>query len=447
MTPHDLRDALRDTTVPPLPVADDLWRRGRRRRRRDHRVALGAAVLLLAGVASAVVGVRGEPRADIAGTGDRPALPSRIVLPQYGDRVPAAPDLAVGVQAAVAVRTDLDESAGGTGIAAIGIDATTGAYRTLALPDFGTPTGDLAGASRPIALSPDGRRLAYPSTRREGYRSPVTAIAVVDLVTGRLDRFRLRDDDLPILLNTVGWSPDGRRLVWTGQRASGGSFADRLSIGTLQPGTGAPSRVLPVHPSAAAASIADDGTVALASLVGPAGVRVVAPDGTGTTLSRRASIAPYATCTDGADVAVSGRRGPRDRSAVRLLREGREEPVTIGAELADTTWEVLACRDATTAVALVAPPAGTSSYRLGLATLQNGVARFDDRSSSVRLADGKVYGQLAVAADLLDTPAADRPLPPWAVDTPWWRSGRIMGVGLVVALVLGGLVVRRRRTG
>ena len=80
------------------------------------------------------------------------------------------------------------------------VDAVTGTYRTLPLPHLGRVDGEVGNAARPVALSPNGRRLAYPWSRREGYRSPVTAVAVVDLVSGRLDRFRVHDGGLPILL-------------------------------------------------------------------------------------------------------------------------------------------------------------------------------------------------------------------------------------------------------
>lgn len=442
MTPQSLRDALHDTTTPPLPVAGDLWARGRRRRRRDRVATALIVAAVLATIGSLLLDLGGLPRAEVANTDGRPALPRLIAMPLGEDVVPKAPSLAVGPQAAVM------EHAADPRPRLVGVDADTGVYRSLPLPHFGTASEGYLGR-RPFALSPDGRRLAYAWVTGLGYAFPPTrtAIEVVDLATGRLERFRLRDGGLPILLDSVAWSPNGRRLVWTGQRASGGSYSDRFTIGTIVPGDPDSARTLPLRPGSAQASIADDGTVAVASYEQPNGLRVLAPDGTVTVLSDRTTISPYTTCVTDDAVRVDGRRGMRDIGAVRQFVGGDERPVDLGDALTGRTWEVLGCRDDGSAVALIAPPGDEpgDGFGLGLITVSDGVADVGSASSAVRLSDGLTYGRLSVATDLVGAPTADRPVPPWAQDTPWWHTGRAWAIALLVGIGGIALLGRRRR--
>ena len=88
MTTHpdqDLRTTLHriaDTTDP-LPVADDLWRRGQRARRRGHVLAVAAVLAVLASVGglATLVSTDREVRTASTEVVEGGAIPSRIVDP------------------------------------------------------------------------------------------------------------------------------------------------------------------------------------------------------------------------------------------------------------------------------------------------------------------------------------------------------------------------------
>ena len=100
MTTHpdqDLRTTLHriaDTTDP-LPVADDLWRRGQRARRRGQVLAVAAVLAVLASVGglATLVSTDREVRTASTEVVEGGAIPSRIEDP---DGLSATTDLAVG---------------------------------------------------------------------------------------------------------------------------------------------------------------------------------------------------------------------------------------------------------------------------------------------------------------------------------------------------------------
>jgi hypothetical protein len=205
----DLREELdalaRTQTFSPDPSA---WDRGRRARRRS-RIAAGAAALAVVAVVAGAGTLAVRPSAvgpadDAAPDG---AVPSRITA--SADPTPREPDLG---QASVAY-VDPDGSP-------VLVDATTGEAYVVELPDFPVPESLERGSEYRrgpwLALSPDGRRLAYPTTqgfeREQGVIVNQTSwYRVVDLTTGETDLV-----DLPPYGATplgMSWTADGRIAV------------------------------------------------------------------------------------------------------------------------------------------------------------------------------------------------------------------------------------------
>jgi hypothetical protein len=205
----DLREELdalaRTQTFSPDPSA---WDRGRRARRRSQVAAGAAAVAVVAVVAGAgALAVRPSgigPAGDVVREG---AIPSRIAEPDG----PVVTDLAIGQASVAYVAPD------GSPVL---VDATTGEAHAVELPDFPTPEVIDRGADFRrgpwLALSPDGRRLAYPTTqdfeREPGQVVNQTAwYRVVDLATGDSDLV-----DLPPNSGTplaMSWTTDGELAV------------------------------------------------------------------------------------------------------------------------------------------------------------------------------------------------------------------------------------------
>ncbi|CUR62525.1 hypothetical protein NOCA180169 [metagenome] len=197
-------DALADTqTFSPDPSA---WDRGRRARRRS-RVVRGAAALAAVAIVVGAVALqpdRGQVQpAEVPGG----AIPSVVAEPT-GETLT---DVAIG-RASVAY-VDSDSMP-------VLVDATTGEAHHVELPDF--PTQEAFRIAEDVrrgtwlALSPDGRRLAYPTVDVEddgtGRRSFITSwYRVVDLTTGESELV-----DLPPGTGTplaMSWTTDGRIAV------------------------------------------------------------------------------------------------------------------------------------------------------------------------------------------------------------------------------------------
>ncbi len=199
-------DAVRGVATPP---SGDLWMRGERWRRRRRRgtalVAVTGAVLVAA--LSLVTVQRAAPPEPAVSPGSTPTLPDRVyaVSPWLPVEVPGEP--------VVAVR--LTERSTWTGaVPAIAVLTGSGRYLHLDAPDV----NDQASA----VLSPDGRRVAYwasgepsgtPNTSG-GQVVPVTAVSVVDVVTGDVERHDFETEH--------GLGPQG--LLWAGSDTLLGRF-------------------------------------------------------------------------------------------------------------------------------------------------------------------------------------------------------------------------------
>ncbi|MDZ5664124.1 hypothetical protein SFC79_20280 [Nocardioides sp. S-58] len=188
----DLRTTLHrlaDTTEP-LPVSDDLWQRGRAARRRGQALLVAAVLALIVsvgGVASLVVGDDREAR---TASGEVPggAIPSRIT---DGTNEPFEDDLAIGRASVAFVSNHIRV-----------ITAEDGRYHHVAFDD-----PELALSREPaVALSPDGRRLAWSTPSR---------IAIADLESGDIVTFHHNGGRGAEVASLV-WLPDSVRLRWQG---------------------------------------------------------------------------------------------------------------------------------------------------------------------------------------------------------------------------------------
>lgn len=230
---HRVADA-----VEPLPVADDLWRRGQAARRRGQALVVAAVLAVLASLGGVVtlVSTDREVRTATAPVPDGGAIPSRI------DDVPEdlemTTDLAVGRASAAFISATGD---------VVVITATDGVPHRLALPGWDR-------TRRVMALSADGRMLAY----QRGDDGD-TVIARLDLESGR-DRPLYRQPGEQLTYDAFAWSPGGEWLTWSSSRfgtfpAVGKVRADKATVVAL-----------PYTPTSAVAT--DDGQMAIASARG-----------------------------------------------------------------------------------------------------------------------------------------------------------------------------------
>ncbi|WP_155372481.1 TolB family protein [Catellatospora vulcania] len=175
-----LREALRRAAESaPVPRLDgQLWRRGRRRRRMRRAATTLAGLLLVAGLAT-LPGLAGGGVLPGPAQGD-------VIVGSLGKPFPWQLSHEAGPNGpVVAVFTDDDTFSAGAGVL-VGQD---GSYRLLPI-DPGKELG---------LVSPDGRHLARD-------------FQLVDLVTGRVGAVYGRP---------LAWSPDGRRLLLWVDRADG----------------------------------------------------------------------------------------------------------------------------------------------------------------------------------------------------------------------------------
>ncbi len=218
---RDLLSRVADDAPAPRPDPT-LWRRARRARTRNRALAVGAVAATVTVIATvAVQGQRLSSDPDPAPKPPEHGLTSvHGVVGDGGLRLER--DLAVGHATAVVTNaTDV-----------FVITAADGAYHRLRLPGYDPALHDgrLHDAERPgVALSPDGRRLAYawhapiPTDNpawEESYVVP-SGVQVLDLTTGA---FAFEDEVPPYaphhtvwsveLDSHLRWSSDGRYVAY-----------------------------------------------------------------------------------------------------------------------------------------------------------------------------------------------------------------------------------------
>lgn len=205
----DRLQRLAEHAPPRLGDPDQLWSRGRRRQRARW-AGTAACLVLLAVLGGGAVPAFVDRTQDLVADTPQGALHLPDVVRQPGEWEPAF-DGAPGplVAAGVAARGGW----WGSRPALWGVSATTGESRFLDLPEV---------AFRLVALSADGRRLAYwftdediealPGNREPGASipPPTAGVAVVDLATGDIERWDLEAPH-GLLDDGLAWAGD---VLW-----------------------------------------------------------------------------------------------------------------------------------------------------------------------------------------------------------------------------------------
>lgn len=481
-------------TAEPVGISADLWARGRRARRRA-RVGAAAtvvvAVLLMLGSLGLLAGLAGPAgrelppaRGEGEGAGAVPSViygvPARLAdfseehARSWDPRI-AERDLAIG-------RGSVAFTLGQMRPGAVVVTARDGAYHLLELPGWiGTGIG-AASSGGALALSPDGRQLAWAWWDAEAPDSAArpAGVRVADLESGAVRTVALTGRD-GVIVDTLSWSPDSRWLAWTGRaqdvwtttRTSSG--ANAAVAGRIPPGA-EQSQPVPLDRSSTAIAIGSTGEVVLLSgdrwrtwdgrrtaqgalvhqgdrLAGPSEGRAGAVARDGATVALR-TFGPVGAFEFLAAASSSGEgQGSREESRAQLT--GAPLPTDRYPEGA--TIEPVGWLDADHVVAVVqaaegvsgggwtsggpelvvasAPGAGEEYFRV--------VATVHEEPEEP---DG-VYG-LSVAVDLmsLEHPTEEFPAPDWPMSDE--RKAMLVGAAVLAVMVLGWVavhLVRRRR--
>ncbi len=433
MSLHDeLQQIAARASVADVPA--DTWTRGRRSRNRRLGAGIAAAAVVVALAGGAVTSWSGQSSDPPLAAGSGGALPSMLwTLPEDVHVTPEA-GLAIGPVSAAYVSSD----AQGRG-RVVAVTAADGDYHVIALADGFT--GFHAGPEQSLALSPDGRSLAYTwaGTPTADAATP-TGIRIVDLVSGS-ERDVALEGGQGILVRRMTWSPDGEWLVWSGQVSTHWgkgrrSFGDEEAAGLVEPGSET-SATLPPNPDPDGVreyAVGDDGRVAILDQ----DRMTIWRDGT--TVSQR-STRPRGTWSMQAQVGTD---------AVLDLRQGYDNGVPLVQHTATDSFGTLPQSFRTLS------PLGWTADGHALGVIDDGASEdgpaiwagwLDPESGStysgpvVTLEQGAPDSLTVASALSVD---ADLPTPVWADDgssSVWWW---IAGAGV---LVLGGgaLVVRRYR--
>ena len=433
---RDLLDRLANEQ-PPAHVEQDTFGRGRRAHRRGLALRAGAATGLVAVAfvaAGPVVGAVVDGADTVGGpaAGERsPAVPAELYpVPDrlasfHEDGFTWHPDvradgLDIGTTAAVfPVRSG----------AVMAVSAVDGRYRGLELPGF-DDSSYFRFDALPVALSPDGTRLAWTWNddviSGSGGEPIESGVRIADLGSGEVTDIEIPSDH-GVYAYGFGWSPDGRYLTYSldratdaggevrGSRNSGVGLLDTLS-GVARPtplrGTGS----APAVSHAAGVAVSGGGYNAFWSAMAPT-PEVRTYEGPFDSVAWSPSGGRTALASTTRTVAIGDERG---------VQREMFYPVEGAGRLRVLGW-----------------PDDSSFVMVDEATfsLMRVSADLEERETLVE-ADGiaDLY-QLSVAVDLLDEPTWDAPEPDWPTD--WgalaWRTGLaavalLAGVALVVSL-------------
>jgi hypothetical protein len=302
-----------------------------------------------------------------------------------------------------------------------------------------------------LAVSPDGRRLAYAWAGRATATAPVpSGVRVLDLVTGDLRTIALRGGEGTVV-DTVAWSPDSRWLVWSGDRKdswTASSMGGSAPVaGRIAPGATSSERLPAPDDESTAYAVADTGEVTVLTtgrmlrwdgrVVQRRRLDVPQVRDRGAVLAPRGATVAYGSWWTGGAVAVDVATGRpvRHRLPARLYADG--------AEVRPLGWI-----DDELVVSEVSPldAAGQQSGDGQLVVMTRRVSS-DSTYRIVGHTEGGVGDSLSVAVDLmsLDRPTVGRPEPDWP-----WSDERKAATGVLGALALlaaAALAVRWRRRG
>ncbi|MDG4786863.1 hypothetical protein O7626_13140 [Micromonospora sp. WMMD1102] len=203
-----LREVLGEVgdAMPPARLTPDVWRRGRRARRRSRLLRTGTAAVLVLLVALALPWALSRPYPSSSTVGDGgPAVPARLSLPWMWQATvqmdPPGPASVLFGGDSIGLRgTDIFDSEGK--LAVVGRD---GDYRMLLYAGW-----DSVAAGENALLSPDGTRVAQSFLEGSGFEAD-GGVTIVDLTTGRSTQYGV-GQGLECCA-PVAWAPDGSSLL------------------------------------------------------------------------------------------------------------------------------------------------------------------------------------------------------------------------------------------
>jgi hypothetical protein len=446
----DLGTALRELareTEPAEVDAGDLWQRGRRRVRRQ-RVVLGSAAVVLA-VLTGFVALAAPSRTVVmpAVAPHAPAVPENVYLPD--------PHLAgtaeEGPLGRLAVLGSAERAYGDSSFSpsAFGVSASTGTYRFLDLP------GQVLGT--PVALSPDGRHLAYwtsgPTTGTpyddevpSGSPAHTGGFAIYDTEDGSVARAPLASEHG--LSETIPFWVDSTTVAFEVWQKTTRTAARKVNT-YLWTGSGTPRVTTRNVRDVSALQRNRDGSLLAPRPSGDYDAVTVVPDGFRHTPGDRVVFADTVEAGRSGYDAVS--RSGRLVAAVpydlgdtsRPLMVGRLDGAGVVARLIRIVpvWTVslLGWRDARTV--LVAGIESGSDAALYTADLRSGDLRRIGKVDPGLLASDN---HLVVASDLVAAPLVHGRRPPTPPDRPWsWLA--LAGGGCAAGVGLAAWLWRRRR--